>query len=157
MAEQDRRAVLAVNSRGLMLGLDSTRSWILYAREGYSSADWAFSGRCCRVDGPCDVGSGWPRGIRQAMIAASGRRFRFDIGGHGPALALKHMPLRSSWSLDGVVMTGVGQAAWRYSWMSPPSTLARSTRASCSILAGMGSAAGMGMSRSMPRCGRAVL
>ena len=52
-------------------------------------------------------------------MAMPGRRFLFDIGCHGPVPPLWYIPLRSSWSLGGVEVTGVGQAAWRYSWMRP--------------------------------------
>ncbi len=76
--------------------------------------------------------------------------------GHGSVPALKHTPLPAWRSFDGVVVTGVGQAAWRYSWMSPPSTSARSMCRSCAMLKGGGSAAVTGVLRSMPRCGRAV-
>jgi hypothetical protein len=59
-----------------------------------------------------DVLSGWPHGSRRAALAMPGRRFLFGIGCHGSVPPLWHIPLRSSWSLGGVEVTGVGQAAW---------------------------------------------
>jgi hypothetical protein len=52
-----------------------------------------------------------------------------------------------------------GQAARRYSWISPPRTSTRSTRASGSVdvSTALGTPIGTGTSSPMPRCGRPVL
>jgi transposase InsO family protein len=114
--------------------------WVMLWRQGWAG----------------EVVSGWPQGFRHAVLVALGRGSASDVGGDGPVPALKHMPLRSLWSLDGVLVTGVGQAAWRYSWMRPPSTSMRSIRPTGLVVGAMW-AAGMGTSRSMPRWGRAAL
>jgi hypothetical protein len=55
------------------------------------------------------------------------------------------------------VVTGLFQAAWRHSWMRLPRTSMRSTSPSGPGGGSTGWAGGMGGSRLLPRCGRAVL
>jgi hypothetical protein len=67
-------------------------------------------------------------------------------------------PLSMRWQSGKVRLVGeCGQAAWRYSWTSPPRMSTRSMRRICSTLAGVGVVSAAGTSRPMPRWGRAVL
>lgn len=104
-----------------------------------------------------EVVSGWLQGVLDTGLVASDRGFLFNVGDLRRIPALIRTPRRWFAQPRRRREAGVGQAAQRYSWMSPPSTSTRSIRRMPSIPPNVGAAGGTGTSRSMPRCGRATL
>src|SRR3954454_7979131 len=142
-----------------MIGMGSTLKGAFLkvrGREGHNLANGMFVvvilWRQVELARSCPAG----RVLRNAVLVASGRGLLLTLvaiacsGVETQPLAVARSAVRR-WGI------GFGLAAWRYSWISPPSTSTRSIRRTLSMPAGVGCAGGTGTSRSMPRCGRAVL